>query len=314
MGGVVHTYIQSFHMPLFFIVSGYLWKSNNILTVAKKRFRTLLVPYLVFATIYFILNLAVRFLGYSYIGISESLLAICLFPTDMSNMPFSPSLWFLPCIFFTELFYTIISKHTQTMMRKGVVVGIITVIGLTYSSFDLPMLPWALETVATALLFWYVGELIHKNYAKISDLFNHGFVPVLILFCISIVMAFTNGCVDMRSSRYCIPPLYLINGILGTLAYWAVAYQWNKYRSFHKIIDYIGKFLQYLSVNAMAYLCMNQFFIMFCKIILKRISPSMTCVWVEIINRSLIFCITILLCTIMNILIRKTRHKYILGR
>ena len=39
-GKAVHTYIQSFHMPLFFIVSGYLWKDGqSIEKVIKKGLR-----------------------------------------------------------------------------------------------------------------------------------------------------------------------------------------------------------------------------------------------------------------------------------
>lgn len=35
-GTTVHTYIQSFHMTLFFIVSGYLWKNEKLSSLAKK--------------------------------------------------------------------------------------------------------------------------------------------------------------------------------------------------------------------------------------------------------------------------------------
>ena len=47
-GSAVHTYIQSFHMPLFFIVSGYLWKNEDVFQVIKKRFKTLMIPYIFF--------------------------------------------------------------------------------------------------------------------------------------------------------------------------------------------------------------------------------------------------------------------------
>ena len=35
-GSTIHTLIQSFHMPLFFIASGLLWHSQKPMDIAKK--------------------------------------------------------------------------------------------------------------------------------------------------------------------------------------------------------------------------------------------------------------------------------------
>ena len=46
------TYIFSFHMPLFFFISGLLfdfWKYASAANFVKKRFRSLIVPYFGFA-------------------------------------------------------------------------------------------------------------------------------------------------------------------------------------------------------------------------------------------------------------------------
>ena len=49
-GDLAHIYIQSFHMPVFFIVSGYLWKpGQNTSRIARRRFKTIMVPYFSFA-------------------------------------------------------------------------------------------------------------------------------------------------------------------------------------------------------------------------------------------------------------------------
>lgn len=41
-------YISSFHMPLFFMISGYLYKIRKIREEFIHGFRTLIVPYLLF--------------------------------------------------------------------------------------------------------------------------------------------------------------------------------------------------------------------------------------------------------------------------
>ena len=41
-------YLYSFHMPLFFILSGYFHKVDIQMNIIKKRFRTLIIPYVFF--------------------------------------------------------------------------------------------------------------------------------------------------------------------------------------------------------------------------------------------------------------------------
>lgn len=53
-GSALSHYIHGFHMPLFFHVSGYFTnpeKEKNFLQFLLHKFRTILVPYLVFVTI-----------------------------------------------------------------------------------------------------------------------------------------------------------------------------------------------------------------------------------------------------------------------
>lgn len=49
----LHALIQSFHMPLFFIVSGYLWQNKDKTTnFIRHKVNTILVPHFNFAIIY----------------------------------------------------------------------------------------------------------------------------------------------------------------------------------------------------------------------------------------------------------------------
>lgn len=106
-GDLAHTYIQSFHMPLFFIVSGYLWKPNqSISRIAQRRFKTVMVPYFSFAVLYLLILASVLRAGLTDRSIVLALRAVLLFPTDMQNMPFAPALWFLPCFYLCNLIYS----------------------------------------------------------------------------------------------------------------------------------------------------------------------------------------------------------------
>ena len=92
-GNEVHTYIHSFHMPLFFIVSGYLWKSGrNVREGTIKKTKTIMVPYIAFGFIYLAVLRVSIWLGRSEQAVLQAICALLLYPTDMENMSFAPAL------------------------------------------------------------------------------------------------------------------------------------------------------------------------------------------------------------------------------
>ena len=103
----VSKWIWSFHMPLFFIVSGMLFvpeRYPKFVAFVKRRLQTLIVPYLFF-----------------------TLVVILRFPEELQIVAggnSSGALWFLPVLFFTELIgYGILCSR----ISGGQIVGIHTV-------------------------------------------------------------------------------------------------------------------------------------------------------------------------------------------
>ena len=82
-------YIWSFHMPLFFVISGFLYdadKYKNLLFLIKRRMQTLIVPYVFFSII-------------AFIG---------MYPLELATWEElykgwnGYALWFIPVLFITE--------------------------------------------------------------------------------------------------------------------------------------------------------------------------------------------------------------------
>lgn len=113
----------------------------------------------------------------------------------------------------------------------------------------------------------------------------------------------------MRSARYYVAPLYLLNGVLGTIAYWGVSVQLNSV----KIVPIkIRKLFSYFSINAMAYLCMNQFFIMVANRWFNKMLVNYDIN--QYYKNSIIFLFVLALCTAINVLIKKYKLTFIFGR
>lgn len=92
-GGNVKTYIYSFHMPLFFIISGYLFNYSNVKSFKEfinKKIKAYLIPYVTFSIInilgYYLLS------GLSLIVLRNNLLETIKFCGI-------GALWFLPVLF-----------------------------------------------------------------------------------------------------------------------------------------------------------------------------------------------------------------------
>ena len=54
-----HIFIYMFHMPLFFMLSGFLYKRTNFKSEIKKSFRSLIIPYLIFNLLLIIVSIII---------------------------------------------------------------------------------------------------------------------------------------------------------------------------------------------------------------------------------------------------------------
>ncbi len=288
-GIYVHTYIQSFHMPLFFIVSGYLYIKRPLKDVILKRAKTLLLPYFLFMLIYLICALTTS-LPVEKTTFGSAIKAILLYPTDNKNMPISPALWFLPCMFFTSVIYTALGR--LNLVNKAVAIIAVVITGAVYSGVSDYMLPFCIEPTAAALFFLLIGELIREKKTT-KYLSNSYFVVGLLIF--EAVLAFMNKSVDLRSARFHVVPLYFLNGIMGTIAYWGIAGWILKTNS--RIGGVIQKELMTLGKYSVVFLLTHQFFMLIMKKCFADILEKGA--YYEAGTKAFIFIITMLLCRLI---------------
>ncbi len=257
-GVYFHTYIQAFHMPLFFILSGYLTKNRSFKDTAVRRAKSLLFPYIIFSCIYLPVALFTS-LPDEKLSLLSSLKAISLFPTDNLHLPIASSLWFLPCMFIASVVYNVLGRFS--LKTKTVIVLIISAAGAVYSGLSDYMLPLTLEPAAAALLFMLAGEWIKEK--NINGLVFSKRYLIAGLFLTEAALAFLNKSVDMRSARFHIVPLFFLSGIMGTLAYWGISAYIAKFRT--RPGGIIRDELATIGRYSIAILCTHQLFIQIMK-------------------------------------------------
>lgn len=244
-------YIYSFHMPLFFIISGMLFNKDKYSSVKgfiKRRAKTLICPYVLFYVASLVLMFAVHSIAG---GISGELLHkyfdyfVQMFLAQGSGSVVNAPLWFVPCLFAVEVVYYFISK----MKTKYIIVvcSILTFCGWLlesgYLPFDNTVLPWSLDSALFALGFYALGNLTYgKVKCTIRKIENNKYknlISAAILVQCAVVLiplVCLNGKISMGSKMLNNGFMLYATGIVGTIGILAFAMLLSK----SKLLKFYG--------------------------------------------------------------------------
>jgi acyltransferase len=174
------TYIFSFHMPLFFFISGFLFNfvkyTGSAGNFVKGRFRSLIIPYFGFAVLtclfYFLLDelyspgvASIKFFKDDILYMTYSILYALT-----SMISFNGPLWFLTCLFVTELLFYWLAKRYYWQPGKLLIwLTAAGIIGYLYSVYLPFRLFWNADIALTAVVFYGAGNLFRKLIESIEE-------------------------------------------------------------------------------------------------------------------------------------------------
>lgn len=153
----IRVWLYSFHVPLFFFVSGYIFnpkKYQNITSFLKRKFKILIVPYIFYAAI------AIPFL-FIYFGETNFLNVVLKFLLQQRYWAF----WFITVIFLVELIAYMYLRNKNTMKNIAILIILSAIINVIYHHFTTKFLIWNLDLVPLVLPFFLAG-FIFQNYPK----------------------------------------------------------------------------------------------------------------------------------------------------
>ena len=217
-------FIYSFHMPLFFILSGFTFnKTDSFTSFIIKKIKTILVPYFCFAIITYLfwLLLGRKFGEDSIIELSviKPLLGILYSNGGNNWLIFNISLWFLTCLFVVEMIYFFLKDLSPLLLL--IILGTMTTTGLILSRIDFLRLPWSINTAIVAISFFAYGSfiklLINHLIVKLSNRLWLGLISFS-LFFVTFHLSNVNTRVDMNSNHYGSFFFFFLNSLLGSSA------------------------------------------------------------------------------------------------
>ncbi len=191
LGHVTHSewlwyYIWQFHMPLFFFISGLLYTpKDSFRAFLIKRAKSLYIPYVIFFLITFVYWVLIerKYRG-AEIPISYELIGLPYGTYEGGHLFFNGVLWFLPCLFATEIIFYFIAKLKD---RIGIFAGISCsfAIGQLLLLSRIDYLPFGLHTAFNAILFYGIGYLLKPFLIQLNNK-NKKHQVLFLLGCLAI--------------------------------------------------------------------------------------------------------------------------------
>ena len=143
----LHDLIYSFHMELFFVISGWCFKYNGKIQVyIKKKLKRLIIPYLFFSAI----DYAVRIVFSTYVNRTEMSWKYILL--------YGGNYWFIYTLVLISFVYIAVSKIPNSWLQT------ILVILLFYISGFAPEV-LCLKFVCKYLLYFHIGKMLKDTHA-----------------------------------------------------------------------------------------------------------------------------------------------------
>ena len=196
----------SFHVPLFFLLSGWLSHRRNAQPVAQALttlVRSLLVPYAFFffaAYGYWLLTRQVgeKALRWGQTPWWEPLSGLL---TGIGpRLYVHPALWFLPALFTTALAYLLLSKRLPPAIIALLSLPLAVLWILTFPETGL-RLPFALDILPIALFFYACGALAGRTVPLPRSALA-GIAAAAVLLVPWFLLAWSNGRVDINQLRF----------------------------------------------------------------------------------------------------------------
>lgn len=175
----LHRLIYSFHMPLFFFLSGYFYNPDTPFWVLlKKRFNSILKPYFLTIILIYIASISFTNMRFATVfgRIAKSMYATGYYIDWVQ-------LWFLPSLFVTSLFAYFLYRLVLVRFKNNYVRWIIllTILGVsipfldTFYPFSISILgkeyelfglPYSLDIVILSGFFYILGSEIRHTFSE----------------------------------------------------------------------------------------------------------------------------------------------------
>lgn len=248
----IHAFIFSFHMPLFFILSGFTSRRVNTWQMLERKLRKS------FTHVWLLAVLMVILLGienllflkeFSFVTFYQSVLRGIFWGSNIPTIGLMSVgvMWFMFVFFWAKLLFDILQVVLSDAFIGGILI-ILSGISMFYCQNFTHYLPQAFDIVPIAALFMWTGSIARKvmdDYSLIKG--KSVFYFMIITFWI--ICFILNIYIELSIRHYPLTFVSIVEALGGTLAVsllskWSVSYK-------------VSKALQIIGKHTLAVMCIH---------------------------------------------------------
>ncbi len=244
-------FIYLFHMPIFFIASGYVFKMSyteswqGVKQVVKKRVIGLLVPYFVFSILYIIV-----WNPFSQLHITDTspktpadtLLSIVkVFCFKSEGGPLAGALWFLRALFFTTFGFALVEYvFNRIHLNFKELFHLLLALILFAIGYLAPNRLHGIDLILCTYILFFFGSIIrrHQLLKVTSNRAN-----ILILTISTLVLYILNGLgsIELSQRIYTSPWFFFVASLVGWYLMYSLSFLLTQTTYLQRIFTYLGR-------------------------------------------------------------------------
>jgi len=294
----ISVWLYTFHVPLFFFLSGYFFNSSKKpIEFIRSKIKGLLLPYITLGIPLFFINLHYGF---------EPIDLLINYIIQLR----ASTLWFIAALFMQFLIAYVLYKTVSSILCRWIIIGVLAMIGLSIWHNGIASLPWNTDISLISLPFFCLGHDLHQ-YPKFNDIISpkHNFIYTIVFFAITIIGTIIMchipyPTVDLCASQFSFAPLAYTVAIVGILLTCIISNRWH-----NRILAYIGQ-------NSLVYFVWQQ------DIAIMTVTKMMNFLHIcdnpsgvfIYLRNFIIVVLSLILLTILNEIIISTKLKILIGK
>lgn len=194
-------YLQSWRLPIFFMLSGFFYSSRRTLSEdAIRRGALLLIPYLSWGCA--LVTVAVALFDFDFWELSKQF----LLGGSYALRPLT-TLWFLTALFAAALMYRLLFRFNNIVIWGVAIIGLSA--NVVFGS-ALAKVPWSLATATGALFFIHSGQCIATLQSRAPESTVRMASILVLALCLLTLTIFPGDFEPLRMKQGAFPPLAVI--------------------------------------------------------------------------------------------------------
>ncbi len=209
ISGILKNWVYSFHMPLFFFISGLNLNIEKIYKTPfteyfSRLFKRMVVPYLWLQMLSFLLRQASAFINQREVPVPKLLLGILVSNNNLVSSPSNP-LYYILLLFAVQLMLWFLIKIMKANKERiGVFLFVFSLLSVFTERISLPL---HVNVIPMGMLLVFIGRVLMdfymNNREKIEKLNKAFYLLICVfLFAVGFLLSKINGRISIHGNFY----------------------------------------------------------------------------------------------------------------